>query len=307
MEEKMLNEVSPSLFLDNIPDEIRFSSQRHERILRFIDEYVYSPDFKEESSGFDELSERDKETVSKWANRIHERAEAFAPQITSYLLSIIDPGVELLDYKLANGTMLHKEKTHTVKTVDGLKRKIIADATLDYDGDYDMAGLNIRDGLRYTIIIPKEIYLEKVDEYLHKLEDMGFGPIDAKNHWVDHDTFWRPENKAKWPTLRYQGINAKIMFPNGQDVFEIQFHYPMEHQIKEGSTRDLYNAYRAVDLKYQNGEFNPEDETVDWRGELQLFRMFLQFTIIPPDTKEMKACDYRFVSRVNRNGNSRGK
>ncbi len=294
------NVVRPSLILDNIPEELRFSPERHARIRRFIDEYVYSPEFKEESSGFDELSEEDKEIVTKWANRIHERALNFAPSITNCLLRMLDPGVELLGYRFENGTIFHKEDNHTVKSINSLKRKIIADATLDYNGDYNEAGANIRDGLRYTIIIPREIYLEKVDEYLHKLEDMGFGPIDAKNHWVDHDKFWSPENKAKWPTLRYQGINAKIKLPNVDDVFEIQFHYPMEHQIKEGSTRDLYNAYRAVDLKYKTGDFDSDDLEVDWRRELQIFRMLLQFTIIPPDTPLLKACDYRFVSRVNR-------
>ena len=284
--------IRPSLNLDNIPDDLKISAERYLEIRRFIEEYAYSPVFREGESAYEELSNNDKMIVSNWAIRIHARSLDLAPQITKLLINLVGDGVELLEYKTADGTILHKEKTHTIKSIDSIKRKIIADAILESDFDntvnYDKAGAKIRDGIRYTIIIPDNIYLEKVDEILHKLEDMGFGPIDASNHWVDHQEFWKVENKKNWPRLRYQGINAKIVCPNGQDVFEIQFHTPMEHQIKEGSTRDLYRVYRDKDID------------LEWKIQLENYRMFLQSTIIPPDTKELKACDYRYESREKR-------
>ena len=284
--------IRPSLNLDNIPDDLKISAERYLEIRRFIEEYAYSPGFREGESAYEELSNNEKMIVSNWAIRIHARSLDLAPQITKLLINLVGDGVELLEYKTADGTILHKEKTHTIKSIDSIKRKIIADAILESDFDntvnYDKAGAKIRDGIRYTIIIPDNIYLEKVDEILHKLEDMGFGPIDAKNHWVDHQEFWKVENKKNWPRLRYQGINAKIVCPNGQDVFEIQFHTPMEHQIKEGSTRDLYRVYRDKDID------------LEWKMQLENYRMFLQSTIIPPDTKELKACDYRYESREKR-------
>ena len=109
MNENMPNVVRPSLNLDNIPDEIKFSPERYQRILRYIDEQVYSPDFKEESSGYDELTDSEKEVVTKWANLINARAKTLAPHITSCLLRLLDPNIELLEYRLSDGTMLYKE------------------------------------------------------------------------------------------------------------------------------------------------------------------------------------------------------
>ncbi len=286
------NVVRPSLNLSNIPDDLKISEGKYHEIRRYIDEYLHSPGYKEGESAYEELSNHDKIIVSEWAIRIHARALDLAPQITKILINLVGDGVELLDYKTADGRILNKEKTHTIKSIDSIKRKIIADAILASDSDntidYNGAGAKIRDGIRYTIIIPDNIYLQKVDEILHRLEDMKFGPIDAKNHWVDHQEFWKPSNKKNWSTLRYQGINAKIVCPNGEDVFEIQFHTPMEHQIKEGSTRDLYRVYRDKDID------------LEWKIQLENYRMFLQSAIIPPDTKELKACDYRYESKKKR-------
>ena len=289
------NVVKPTLNLDNIPEELKITAKRHEEIRRFIDEYINSPDYREGESAYEELSDEDKVTVSKWAIRIHARALDLAPQITKILINLVRDGVELLDYKLPDGTIISKSDKHTIKTIDSLKRKIIANAVLDGENepDYDTAGANIKDGVRYTIIIQPDDYLKVVDEILHKLESMGFGPIEARNYWVDYQEVWKVENKKNWSKVRCQGINTKICCPNGQDFFEIQFHTPMEQQIKEGSTRDLYKAYRDKDLD------------LEWKKVLENYRMFLQSTIIPPDTKEMKACDYRFESRIKEVKNGR--
>lgn len=284
------NVVKPTLSFDNIPEELKITAKRHQEIRRFIDEYLHSPDYKEGESAYESLSDSDKVVVSKLALLIHTRALELEPDITKLLLEIVPDGIELTGYKLADGRLINGRDSHTIKTIESLKRKIIANADLDDDiePDYNKAVKTIKDSIRYTIIIQPDTYLEKVDEILHKLESAGFSSIEVRNYWVDRENFWKVENRKNWSKARCQGINTKIAFPNGQDFFEIQFHTPMEQQIKEGSTRDLYKVYRDKDID------------LEWKKVLETYRMFLQSTIVPPDTKELKACEYRFVPRNKR-------
>ncbi len=284
------NVVRPTLSFDNIPDELKITAKRHQEIRRFIDEYLHSPDYKEGESAYESLSDEDKVVVSRLALLIHSRAIELEPDITKMVIGLVPEGVELTGYKLSDGSLINGRDNHTIKTIESLRRKIIANSDLNDDvvPDYNKAVETIKDSIRYTIIIPPETYLEKVDEILHRLESAGFDSIEVRNYWVDCETCWKVENRKNWSKVRCQGINTKIGLPNGQDFFEIQFHTPMEQQIKEGSTRDLYKVYRdrALDL--------------EWKQVLENYRMFLQSTIVPPDTKELKACEYRFVPRDKR-------
>ncbi len=290
MSDNWLLNQKPSLNLSLVPDELKFSKEEYIEILRFIDEYLHSADFKEGESAYDCLSDIDKVTVTNWALRIYNRSSEVAPSITKTLKEIISSlgvGVELLGYNISDFEVTPNKKNNTIKSIDSLKRKIIHDANLFYNDDYNMSGSKIRDGIRYTVIIHDDIYLDIVDKILQQLASLGY-QIDLKNHWVDASNFWTSENKDKWMKVGCQGINAKIVCPNNLDVFEIQFHTPMEHQIKEGSTRDLYKVLRDASLE------------LEWILRLERYRTFLQSTIVPPDTESLKACDYRFVANEKR-------
>lgn len=181
-----------------------------------VHEYLNSDDYKMHSA-YESLNSNHKRVVSDYANLVYENSKLIEPSISKDMQTLIEDG---------EGYLTSFE--HRLKTIEGLRRKIIADSK-DYNGSYHRAAINLCDSVRYTIVINDEIYTNKVDEYLHKLESMGYQVLDLKNNWG------KP---------MYQGINARIVAKNGEDIFEIQFHTPIGYQIKEGNTRDLYQVIR---------------------------------------------------------------
>lgn len=87
---------------------------------------------------------------------------------------------------------------------------------------------SIGDSLRYTIVVDDKVYVEKVDEYLKKIESFGYSVVRFKNAWGNE---------------YYQGINVTFEDLEGFK-FEIQFHTPNGFAIKEGKLRDVYNIIR---------------------------------------------------------------
>ena len=132
-----------------------------------------------------------------------------------------------------------------------------------------MAADMLRDSVRYTIILDDDNYIQKVDEYLHKLQDMGYQNIEVKNNWND---------------LKCRGINSKIKTKDGKTYFELQFHTPMGHQVKEGSTRDLYQIIREMQAD------------ASLRDRASKLRRLLQSKINIPQG----ALDYQYDSEIKR-------
>lgn len=245
-----------------LPDKDVWSMDKYFSVRIAIEEYFNGPEYMNRLTSYDKLSLDEKKVVAECADLIYNTASQIAPSITLDIKSLVqDNEAVLLSDK--NGTPLH-----TLKTIEGLRRKIIADS-VGYNGNYMEAAKNIRDSVRYTIIIEDNLYTKKVDEYLHRLEELGYRDFDVKNNWG---------------TTACQGVNVKIRNKNTDDVFELQFHTPMGHQIKEGSTRDLYQIIR-------------EDEAdLELKNKANKLRMLLQSKVpIPEGIKE-----YRFETGVKR-------
>ncbi len=180
---------------------------------------------KNQVTTFDKLpSDRHKKVVLDNANLVYQRSKLIEPSISKDLSDLIEPNLSEF-----------RSFDHRIKNLESLKRKIIADSR-EYEGSYLRAANNLCDGVRYTIVIPDDLYVSKCDEYLHKLESMGYEVVDFKNNWG------KPF---------YQGFNVRISCPSGSDIFELQFHTPYGYQIKEGSTRDLYQVVRDEDVSYE--------------------------------------------------------
>lgn len=209
-------------------------------------------------SAFDKLSSNHKRVVLDNANLVYARSKLIEPAISRDLLSIIDSSVSEF-----------KSFEHRLKTLESLKRKIIADSK-EYEGSYLRAANNICDGVRYTIVIDDDMYVLKVDEYLHKLEDMGYFVVDFKNNWG------KPF---------YQGFNVRICCPNREDIFELQFHTMYGYHIKEGSTRDLYQVVRDEDMSKR---------AIELKKKANRLREFFQKTVRIPNM----ALEYDFSSRI---------
>ena len=142
-----------------------------------------------------------------------------------------------------------------------------------YLGDFEKASSGIRDSVRYTIIFEDEDYTQGVDNFLHQLENLGYYDIEVKNNWSTNK-----DDKKR----TCQGINVKLKSREGM-YFEIQFHTPNSHDIKETNTRRLYRVIRdknAPDFR---------------RNQANNLRILLQSRVNAPDNIE----DYRFISNNN--------
>ena len=207
---------------------------------------------KNNITSFDKLpDERHKKIVLDNAKLVYEKSKLIEPSISKDLDSLL---------KEIGGEF--KSFDHRIKDIESLKRKIIADSK-EYDGSYSRAAHNLCDGVRYTIILDDSLYVEKADLYLHKLEELGYLVVDFKNNWGKD---------------LYQGYNIRICCPYNDEIFELQFHTPYGYQIKEGSTRDLYQIARDDDISPKVIELKKNCN--------KLRKLFQQSVKIPPGAKE---------------------
>lgn len=161
------------------------------------------------------------------------------------------------------------ELDQRLKKRDRVIEKVIEKIEVD-NMELRDAAHNVSDVLRYTIIIDDDSYTEKVDEYLHKIESLGYSVYKLKN---------------KWGNEYYQGIN--VSFKDDCDfIFEVQFHTPNGYAIKEGKLRNVYNIIRDKD--------SPSDLVL----KSNAIRKFYQSQVkIPKGAKE-----YQYESNVKRMG-----
>ena len=128
----------------------------------------------------------------------------------------------------------------------------------------------IGDSLRYTIVIDDKIYIEKVEEYLSKIEDFGYNVFKFKNAWGNE---------------YYQGIN--VIFEDSEGFkFEIQFHTPNGFAIKEGKLRNVYNIIR-----------NPQSPS-DLVKKCNLIRKYYQGQVRVP----FNALEYKYEGKKRSDG-----
>ena len=204
-------------------------------------------------------SELHRRSVITNSEEVYTKACSIEPFITRDLSTLIE-----------NGLSEFKSLEHRIKERKSLIRKIIADSKKrEYGGSYLRAANKIFDSVRYTIVIkPDDLYITKVDEYLHKLEELGYYIYDLKNNWGKE---------------YYQGLNVRIETKDG-DIFELQFHTEFGYYIKEGETRDLYEVARQE---------SDDPETTLLKQKANRLRRFLQKKVpIPIGSRE-----YEFLSR----------
>ena len=187
--------------------------QIREDVACFLEEKM-----KRKTCAFDKLpSDKHREIVLNNAIDVYNKSKEIEPFISKDLCNLaLSLGGELKSFE------------HRLKGIESLKRKIIADSK-EYEGDYSRAAHNICDGVRYTVVIDDLEYVEIANNYLQELEKKGYLVVDFKNNWGKDF---------------YQGFNVRLSPPSTEEIFEIQFHTPYGYQIKEGSTRDLYEVVR---------------------------------------------------------------
>lgn len=90
----------------------------------------------------------------------------------------------------------------------------------------------IGDALRYTIVLPDEIYAVQVQFVLDALRQKGYQEVSVENYWGTRDD--------------YQGINTNFLVPGTDLVMELQFHTSHSLRLKEEVIHSLYEQYRLM-------------------------------------------------------------
>ena len=126
----------------------------------------------------------------------------------------------------------------------------------------------IDDILRYTIILDFDDYTSEVDNYLTRLEELGYQVYKLKNRWNE---------------LFYKGINVKIKDPNNF-LFEIQFHTKENLNIIEYQTREPYKVVRS------------NNAPLHLKIKAYLIRNYYQNDVQVP----LGAIDYNYKSKTNK-------
>ncbi len=229
-----------------------------------VKDYLKKRDEKEYPTDFDKLITEDKYLALLYSKLVQKKAKLIEPEITNDLM------------RIQNDIGILKGLEHRVKPFSSILEKTVSDS-VDYDGSYFRSSKNINDSVRYTFVIPEDIYIEKVDECLHKLEDLGYQVIALKN---------------KWGSIEFKGINARLVAKNNDDIFEIQFHTPMAYRIKEGNdSKERENSTRTL---YQVSRDKAAPEWLRLRADK--LRIYLQTFINVPEG----ALDYMYDPEIRR-------
>lgn len=232
----------------------------------WVDEYIQFLDLKDRQvKPINEKTELDL-LLEKCSQEVYNHAKSIEPGITNDIrfLASNTSGTLLGNFNPETGLV---NPSHVLKEKSSIERKIIGDSVA-YQGDYVLASKHIRDTVRYTVIYEDDKYIECVDKFLHQIEDMGYYDIEVKNNWG---------------TPVCQGINVKLRNKEGT-FFEIQFHTPYGHHVKEECTRKLYRVIR--------------DKEADSRLKFlaNKLRKILQSSVKAP----VGAIEYQFVSDIKR-------
>ena len=251
-EEIIIDDIIGYEFINN-----DWTYEKYSKIREDVYHYLHSPEYLKRKTDYKALSFEHKQIVDMVVQEVYERAKSIEPHISEDLKNlVINENSKLVSFE------------HRLKTIASLQRKIIADSK-DYAGSYRRAAYNLADSVRYTIVIPDDEYILKVDEYLHRLESMGYDVVDVKNNWG------KPA---------YQGINVRFAVGGENDLFELQFHTRKGYHIKEKNTRDLYQVIRE------------ETAPFELKVRANELRILLQTTVVAP----IGALDYQYESEVKR-------
>lgn len=234
--------------------------------LNWQDCFIQDLDKKESYVKEENKKSAEEKYISSLADRVYSQAKALEPSITKDINRIVSLSKCLLLTSVSQGSRV---PSHVLKEKASIERKIIADSYA-YSGDFEKASNCIRDSVRYTVIFEDNDYIQGVDSFLHQLENLGYYDIEVKNNW---STTKNDENRT------CQGINVKLKSREGM-YFEIQFHTPNSHDIKETNTRCLYRVIRDLTA--------PDYR----RNQANKLRILLQSKVIAPDNVE----EYRFIS-----------
>jgi hypothetical protein len=118
------------------------------------------------------------------------------------------------------------------KSPGSLDRKMRAGSRKNPFRTPQQVGDEIRDALRYTMVLDEANYASGAIAVIDDLEAQGWSQIDIKKYWLDEGD--------------YRGINGVMLSPQGAKV-ELQFHTATSLAVKEDVLHPLYEQWRVLD------------------------------------------------------------
>jgi hypothetical protein len=128
-----------------------------------------------------------------------------------------------------------------LKSENSLTRKLVGQAAANSKSVQKIAE-NINDVLRYTFVLPFEIYAEGVGQTIEMLQNSGYG-VPPKRIWNAWQTIGMRFDKG------YRGINMTVISSQNQK-FELQFHTAASFRLKD-ETHFLYEELRETEISKQ--------------------------------------------------------
>ncbi len=155
------------------------------------------------------------------------QAEENEPQISVDLQSIAsEVSAEIVEFE------------NKLKTEESLTRKLFDRATVNSES-LRQAAENISDALRYTFVLPFEIYAQKFHRTIERLQKVSY-QVPEKRIWNAWQTAGMRFDKG------YRGINITVISSRKQK-FELQFHTAESYRLKI-ETHSLYEELRDREI-----------------------------------------------------------
>lgn len=170
-----------------------------------------------------EMQTKQQKEASKEARLLIQEARKQETDVTRILKSLEKKGCYFVGLR------------HRLKSKESLQRKILKDME-ERDFGAKEAASNIHDTLRYTFIFDESSFLDNFKRVSSFLNKEGYN-------------YKRIKNTLKLRNVRYRGINALLISPEGY-VFELQFHTKRSFEVKE-ITHPMYEEFREVGISQE--------------------------------------------------------
>ena len=153
-----------------------------------------------------------------------------------------------------------------IKEETSLVRKIVSESLDNSWGAHSVVAQNIKDALRYTMIIDDAKYAKATINTLDELvKKDGYARLQVKNTWHKNSS--------------YKGVNTALAHPNGQYI-ELQFHTAESFRVKMDISHKIYEEMRLFGLSKERRNFLEKKLVKEWDN-----------VIAPPDWEDILKLD----------------
>ena len=127
------------------------------------------------------------------------------------------------------------------KAESSLARKLVDRATVN-SKPVQKISKNLNDVLRYTFVLPFEVYSEALGQTIELLQNSGY-EVPQKRIWNAWQTVGMRFDRG------YRGVNITVISSQNQ-MFELQFHTEASFRLK-AETHSLYEELREFGISKQ--------------------------------------------------------